>query len=215
MRETVSENLSPEEIERRSFAVITSELGDIELSAENAPVVKRVIHATADFDFARTLSFSEGAVAAGVAALRRGCVIVTDTQMAKAGISKTACGRLGCEVHCHIGDEDVRIEAKERGTTRSRAAADKAATLWGDGMFVVGNAPTALMRLYEHIRSGDLRPALVIGVPVGFVHVVESKELIMSCDVPRIVAMGRKGGSNVAAAIVNALLYRALDAMPV
>lgn len=203
------ENLAPEEIERRSFEIITAELGDAAPPDEVASVVKRVIHTTADFDYAKNLVFSEGAVAAGIAALRQGVPVVTDTQMAKAGINKTVCQALGVAVHCHIADEDVAEAAKLRGTTRSRAAVDKAAALWGDAIYVVGNAPTALLRIDELVRAGKLRPRLVVGCPVGFVQVVESKEAILRSASPHIVARGRKGGSNVAAAIVNALLYRA------
>ena len=210
MSAAIPENLAPEEIERRSFERISAELGDIDLPPENLSVLKRVIHTTADFDYARNLRFSDAAVAIGIAALRRGAAIVTDTTMAKAGINKATCDKLGCEATCHIGDADVARDAKAQGITRSRAAVDKAAHLWNNGIFVVGNAPTALIRLYEHLKEGRFKPALVIGVPVGFVHVVESKELIWSCDVPQIVAFGRKGGSTVAAAIVNALLYQAI-----
>lgn len=202
-------NMSPEEIERKSFEIISRELGDTVLAPGTESVVKRVIHTTADFDYARNLVFSDGAVAAGIEALRGGCAIVTDTQMARSGVNKTACARFGCEVHCHIGDEDVARTARESSTTRSRAAVDKAAGLYGGAVYVVGNAPTALIRMYELIQEGKLRPLLVVGVPVGFVNVVESKELILGCDVPHIVARGRKGGSNVAAAICNALLYNA------
>ena len=202
-------NLAPEEIERRSFAIITAELGDTPLLPGTEPVVKRVIHTTADFDYAANLRFSEGAVAAGVAAFRSGCAVVTDTRMAGAGVNKAACREFGCEVHCHIGDEDVARAARESGATRARAAVDKAVSLHGDNaVYAVGNAPTALIRLYELIREGRVRPRLIIGVPVGFVNVVESKELILGlAGVPFIVARGRKGGSNVAAAICNALLY--------
>lgn len=200
-------SLPPDEIERRSFAIITAELGDTDFPEKALPVVKRVIHTTADFDYARTLYFSDGAIAEGVKALREGCSIVTDTQMARAGINGKALYALGGEVHCHIANTDVAETAKREGCTRSRAAVDKAAAMWGDVVYAVGNAPTALIRICELVAAGSLRPRLVIGVPVGFVNVVESKELLMECGVPCIVARGRKGGSNVAAAICNALLY--------
>lgn len=204
------EQMPPDEIEARSFAIISDELERLNLvpAAAVAPVVKRVIHATADFDYARNLVFSEGAVVRGIEALRSGCPIVTDTQMARAGINAKALGSVGGAVHCHIADGDVAEAAERDRGTRSRAAVDKAAGLWPDAVYAVGNAPTALIRICELFREGVLRPRLVIGVPVGFVNVVESKELLMRCGAPYIAALGRKGGSNVAAAICNALLYR-------
>lgn len=200
-------NLPPGEIEKRSFEIITAELGDTDLPAEVLPIVKRVIHTTADFDYARTLFFSDGVVEKGREALRSGCPVVTDTTMARSGINAGALEKFGAAAHCHIGDPDVREAALRDNCTRSRAAVDKAVELWGDAVYVVGNAPTALLRLCELMQQGRVRPKLVVGVPVGFVNVVESKELLLSTDAPRIVARGRKGGSNVAAAIVNALLY--------
>lgn len=202
-----SAGLGPEEIEKRSFEIIAAELGDVSLPADILPVVKRVIHTTADFEYAGNLYFSDGAAAAGRRALTEGCHIVTDTQMAMAGVNKRALRALGGDAHCHVADDDVAEEAKRNGGTRSRAAVDKAASLWGDAVYAVGNAPTALYRICELIEEGRLRPRLVIGVPVGFVNVVESKELLIRSGVPCIVARGRKGGSNVAAAICNALLY--------
>lgn len=201
--------MTPEEIERRSFAVIEEEMGHASIPEEYAPVVKRVIHATADFDFARTLRFSPGAVPAAVAALRRGTRIVTDTNMAAAGIHKPRLAELGGTAHCLVADADIAALAREQGITRSRAAVDRAAALWPDALYVVGNAPTALMRIHELIMAGTLRPSLVVGVPVGFVNVVESKELLLQSPVPHIVALGRKGGSAVAAAICNALMKMA------
>ena len=201
------EHVLPQDIERRSMEIIAQELGDRRLDDANADVIKRVIHTTADFDYADTLCFSPSAVEKARAALQRGADIVTDTQMAKAGINKQRLGNLGGQVHCFMSDEDVAKAAKEQGTTRAVASMDKALSLQKPLIFAVGNAPTALIRLYEHIQEGRIRPELVIGVPVGFVNVVYAKELIMQADVPFIVARGRKGGSNVAAAIVNALLY--------
>lgn len=203
---TELETVLPQEIERRSFALIESELPHA-LDPAQAPIVKRVIHATADFDFADTLCFSENAVSLALQALKRGATIVTDTNMAKAGINQKALDRLNCRALCFMADETVAALASQNGTTRATAAMEKAADLPGPLIFAVGNAPTALVRLYELIREGRLRPELVIGVPVGFVNVVQSKELIMRAGVPYIVARGRKGGSTVAAAIVNALLY--------
>lgn len=201
------EHVLPQDIERRSMEIIAQELGDRRLDDANADVIKRVIHTTADFDYADTLCFSPSAVEKARAALQRGADIVTDTQMAKAGINKQRLGDLGGQVHCFMSDEDVAKAAKEQGTTRAVASMDKAISLQKPLIFAIGNAPTALIRLYEHIQEGRIRPELVIGVPVGFVNVVYAKELIMQADVPFIVARGRKGGSNVAAAIVNALLY--------
>ena len=172
------------------------------------PIIKRVIHTTADFSYADTLCFSDGAVEAGLAALREGCDIVTDTNMGKSGINKTRLAQYGGEVHCFMADEDVAKEAKSRSITRAVVSMEKSVTLGKDMIYAIGNAPTALIRLYELIAEGRIHPKLIIGVPVGFVNVVEAKELIMTADVPYIVARGRKGGSNVAAAICNALLYQ-------
>ena len=201
------QNVLPADIEKRSFEIITEELGSRPIDPINAPVIKRVIHTSADFDYAENLCFSEGAVENGIAALQRGTCIVTDTQMAKSGINKAMLSKFRGEVFCFMSDEDVAQEAKQNGTTRAVACIDKAAKMDRPLIFAIGNAPTALVRLYELINEGVLKPQLIIGVPVGFVNVVESKELIMQTNVPYIVARGRKGGSNVAAAICNALLY--------
>ena len=205
----MTEIIKPMDIEKRSFEIISEILAEkgVVLPAENEAVIKRAIHTTADFDYAENLVFSEGAVRRGIEALKSGCDIVTDTQMAKAGINKTVLNKLGGEVLCFMSDEDVAAEAKARGITRAAVSMEKAARLEKPLIFAIGNAPTALFALYELIRRGELEPKLIIGVPVGFVNVVESKELIISSQVPHIVARGRKGGSNVAAAIVNALLY--------
>ena len=202
------ETVRPMDIEARSFAILTELLGDTPLNPENELVIKRVIHTTADFDYAQNLCFSEHAVSRGIEALREGCDIVTDTQMAKAGINKTVLGKLGGQVRCFMSDPDVAEEAERRGVTRAVVSMERAAALEKPCIFAVGNAPTALISLYELIRAGKLHPALVIGVPVGFVNVVESKEQIMTVGSPYIVARGRKGGSNVAAAICNAMLYQ-------
>lgn len=201
------ENYTPAEIEHRSFEIIEKELGR-ELDPVQKPIIKRVIHTTADFSYADTLCFSDGAVEAGLAALREGCDIVTDTNMGKSGINKTRLAQYGGEVHCFMADEDVAKEAKSRSITRAVVSMEKSVTLGKDMIYAIGNAPTALIRLYELIAEGRIHPKLIIGVPVGFVNVVEAKELIMTADVPYIVARGRKGGSNVAAAICNALLYQ-------
>ena len=202
------ENIKPMDIEKRSFEIITETLGDTKLDPENELVIKRVIHTSADFDYVQNLVFSEYAVQKGIEALRGGCDIVTDTQMARAGINKTILAKLGGEVHCFMSDEDVAAEAKERGVTRAVVSMERAVKLSKPCIFAIGNAPTALISLHEQMERGLLKPALVIGVPVGFVNVVESKELIIASDVPHIVARGRKGGSNVAAAICNAMLYQ-------
>lgn len=201
------ENVKPMEIEKRSFEIITEELGEIELIPGTEPIVKRCIHTSADFDYAQNLCFSEGVVEKAIEAIKKGACIVTDTQMAKAGINKKALAKFGGEVYCFMSDEDVAAEAKEKGTTRAAVSMEKAAKLNKPLIFAIGNAPTALVKLYDLIKAGEISPELVIGVPVGFVNVVQSKELIMEADAPYIVARGRKGGSNIAACICNALLY--------
>jgi len=203
------EKVSPKDIEARSFAIITEEL-DRELPEELAPIIKRCIHTSADFEYADNLCFSDEAVKKAKEAIRKGACIVTDTQMGKSGINKNILAKHGGEVYCFIGDEDVAEAALKKGTTRAVASMDKAAALKKPLIFAIGNAPTALVRLYELIKEGKLQPELVIGVPVGFVNVVQSKELIMQTNVPYIVARGRKGGSNIAACICNALLYEIL-----
>ena len=209
------ENVKPMEIEKRSFEIITEELGDTPLIPGTELIVKRCIHTSADFDYAKNLCFSEGAVEKAMEAIRNGACIVTDTQMAKAGINKRALARYGGEAYCFMSDEDVAALAKKNGTTRATASMDKAAEMDEKLIFAIGNAPTALVRLYELIEDGKLDPELIIGVPVGFVNVVESKERLLAvCErygVPAIIAMGRKGGSTVAAAICNALLYSAAE----
>ena len=202
------QNVLPDEIEKRSFEIISQELGQIELDPLIEPVLKRVIHTTADFEYVENLKFSQDAVKKGMEALRNGAVIITDTQMARSGINKKTLEELGGEALCYMADDDVAADAKANGTTRATASMDKAAKLEKPVIFAIGNAPTALVRLYELIKEEKLKPELIIGVPVGFVNVVESKELIMELDIPYIVAQGRKGGSNVAAAICNAMLYQ-------
>lgn len=201
------ENVLPADIEKRSFEIIGEELGEICLDPLQEPVIKRVIHTTADFEYLERLYFSEDVITKMREAIRNGACIVTDTQMAKSGINKKELAKYGGEVYCFMSDEDVAQEAKKNQSTRAVASMDKAAALGKELIFAIGNAPTALIRLYELIEEGKLSPKGIIGVPVGFVNVVEAKELIMETDVPCIVARGRKGGSNVAAAICNALLY--------
>ena len=208
---TELEQVRPADIEKRSFEIITEELGDRVLLPGTEPIVKRCIHTSADFDYADNLAFSDHAVDRALDAVRHGASIVTDTQMARAGINKKRLARYGGEVHCFMSDEDVAETARLNGTTRAATCMDKAAELYGNErlIFAVGNAPTALVRLYELVNEEVLRPELIIGVPVGFVNVVQSKELILGLkDTPYIVARGRKGGSNIAACICNALLYQ-------
>ena len=208
MHQIELEKVLPAEIEARSFEIITEELGDTLLVPGTEPIVKRCIHTSADFDYAKNLVFTEGVVEHAIDALRNGACIVTDTQMGKAGINKKKLAKYGGEVFCFMSDEDVAKIAKEQGTTRATASMDKAAGLNKKLIFAIGNAPTALVRLYELIQEGRLKPELIIAVPVGFVNVVQSKELIMALnDIPSITARGRKGGSNIAACICNALLY--------
>ncbi len=203
------ENVKPMDIETRSFEIITEELGEKneKLIPGTELIVKRCIHTSADFDYADNLCFSDQAVQKAMQAIKEGACIVTDTQMARSGINKKALARYGGEVYCFMSDEDVAAEARARGVTRAVVSMEKAAKLDKKVIFAIGNAPTALVALYEMIEAGTLSPELVIGVPVGFVNVVPSKELIMQTDVPYIVARGRKGGSNIAACICNALLY--------
>ena len=203
------EKINPLDIEKRSFEIISSELNGVVLDEDKAPIIKRVIHTTADFEYIDNMYFSEGVVEVALEALKRGAAIVTDTNMAKSGIDKAAAARLGCEVHCFMADEDVAKSAKEQGVTRAAVCMEKAVELKKPVIIAVGNAPTALIRLEELMREGKIKPELIIGVPVGFVNVVESKELIINSGADAIIARGRKGGSNVAAAIVNALLYMA------
>ncbi|MGN0801419.1 MAG: precorrin-8X methylmutase [Candidatus Faecivicinus sp.] len=200
--------MKPMEIERRSFEIITEELGDRKIDPENELVVKRVIHTTADFDYYENLAFSQHAVPELMKALRDGCDIVTDTTMAQSGINKRMLARFGGRALCFIGDADVAEEAKARGVTRSLVSMEKAARLEKPLIFAIGNAPTALFSICDLMRAGKLQPRMVIGVPVGFVNVVEAKEEVMRTAEHYIVARGRKGGSNVAAAIVNAALYQ-------
>ena len=208
---TKPEYIKPQEIEQRSMQIIENELLHIyhrSLDPVTAPVIKRVIHTTADFGYADTLSFSEGAVEKGLEALRSGTTIITDTMMAMSGINKKRLAQFGGSVLCYMQDSDVADEAKARGLTRAAVSMEKTAAGGEDYIYAIGNAPTALITLYDLVREGRIHPKLIIGVPVGFVNVEEAKELILKLDVPFIVARGRRGGSNVAAAIVNALLYQ-------
>ena len=208
------EEVKPREIEERSFTIISDELGARTFAPHTELIVKRCIHTSADFDYADNLCFSQDAAVKAMEAIKRGVSVVTDTNMALAGITKPGLAKLGGTACCYMADPEVAAAAKEAGTTRAVAAMKKAAQEHPGAILAVGNAPTALLTIAEQIESG-LRPALVIGVPVGFVNVVESKERLFAvCEkhgVPAIVAMGRKGGSNVAAAICNALIYSAAE----
>lgn len=199
--------VKPNEIEKRSMEIITQELNGRTWPEPQFSIVKRCIHTSADFDYADNLCFSENAAMLGVEALRRGAVIVTDTKMAWSGINKKKLAEYGGEAYCFMSDEDVAKEAQERECTRAAICMERGAALGKEVIFAVGNAPTALIRLYELIQEGKVDPALIIGAPVGFVNVVEAKELIMTAGVPYIVPRGRKGGSNIAATICNAMLY--------
>lgn len=203
------EHLLPEQIEQRSFEILDGELKKrgIVLPKEQEMITKRVIHTTADFEYTDTLTFSEGAVGIARELLKKGADIVTDTNMALSGINKRSLAGLGGEVHCYMADETVAKLARERGTTRAAVSMEIAAKIQKPVIFAVGNAPTALIQIYEMMQGSDWRPAFVIGVPVGFVNVEAAKELILQTDVPFIINRGRKGGSNVAAAICNALVY--------
>ena len=203
------ERLLPEEIEKRSFEIISAELKQrgIDLPEEEAMITKRVIHTSADFDYTKTLSYSKDAVRVAKELMLHGADIVTDTNMALSGINKKKLAQFGGQVHCFMADEEGARIAKERGTTRAAVSMEMASKLTKPVIFAIGNAPTALIQLYEMMQTSDWRPAFVIGVPVGFVNVEAAKELIMETDVPYIVNRGRKGGSNVAAAICNALIY--------
>ena len=198
-----SKEMAPGDTERRSFEIITEELGGRTFPPLEEPVVKRVIHTTADFSYADSLVFTHDAAHCALDALRAGATVLTDTNMALAGISKPALAKLG-----YMADPDVAAAARAAGTTRAVASMDKACGIEGPLIVAVGNAPTALLRLAELMDAGKIAPALVVGVPVGFVNVVEAKEELLARRVPAIVARGRKGGSTVAAAIMNALLYQ-------
>ena len=203
------ENVLPREIEKRSFELITEELGERTFPEEQEPIIKRCIHTSADFDYADNLCFSENAANIGVEALKNGAHIVTDTRMAWSGINKKKLASFGGEAHCFMSDDDVAKEAKERGCTRAAICMERGAVLAEEKnvIFAIGNAPTALIQLYEMLKDQRFRPEFIIGVPVGFVNVEAAKELILETEVPHIINRGRKGGSNVAAAICNAILY--------
>ena len=201
--------MKPHEIEQLSFQIIDGEAGDHGFSTDQWPVVRRVIHTSADFEWQQMIRFHPQAIVSGVSAIRSGYPIITDTNMARAGIRQRDLVRFGGTVNCYMTDERVAETAARKGITRAKAAVDVAAPEITGGIYVVGNAPTALLRLVELIDQGTLRPALVVGLPVGFVNAAEPKALLLECDVPHVTNVGRKGGSNVAAAVVNALIIKA------
>jgi len=205
--------MRPEEIEAESFRIIDAEVGDHSWSPREWPVVRRTIHTSADFDYARSMVFSPGAVERGIAALRAGRGIATDTTMALAGIAKPRLAAFGIRAACFVADPDVAVAARAEGATRSVLAMRKGGTDPANGIFVIGNAPTALFELLRIVREEKVRPDLIVGLPVGFVGAAESKERLIAeateRGVPFITSRGRKGGSNVAAAVVNALLIAA------
>ncbi len=200
--------VKPMEIERKSFEIISDRLKGKSFENGTEDIVKRAIHTSADFDYYDNLVFSHNAVDKALSALKKGATILTDTNMAFSGINKGIAAKLGCNVKCFMSDEDVAYTAKARGITRAMVSMEKACGIEGELIIAIGNAPTALIRIDELVKEGRLKPSLVIGVPVGFVNVVEAKELIIESSIPYIVARGNKGGSNIAAAIVNALLYK-------
>ncbi|SDB05847.1 precorrin-8X methylmutase [Pseudobutyrivibrio sp. YE44] len=203
------EYVLPTEIEKRSFEIIGQELSEmgIVLDPIQEPITKRVIHTSADFDYASTMRYSKDAIEIAHNLIRNGADIVTDTNMAKAGINKKKLESFGGQVHCFMADEDVAAEAKARQVTRATVSMERAAKLNKPVIFAIGNAPTALISLYELMEAGTFTPEFVIGVPVGFVNVVPAKELFLNSKIPYIINEGRKGGSNIAAAICNALIY--------
>mgnify|MGYP004456760203 FL=1 len=204
------EYILPADIEKRSFEIISQELAEknIVLPEEQRLVTMRAIHTTADFDYAGTMRYSADAVSVAKNLLQSGADIVTDTNMAFTGINKKKLAQYGGQAHCFMADEDVAIEAKRRQVTRATVSMEKAMRIDKPVIFAIGNAPTALISLHEIMQKTGKKPEFVIGVPVGFVNVEAAKELIMESDIPYIVNQGRKGGSNVAAAICNALLYQ-------
>ena len=203
--------MKPQEIENLSFKIIEQEAGNHAFGDDQWPIVRRMIHTSADFEYINTVRFYPGAVQKGIAAIQRGCQIFTDTNMARVGIRKKEVYEFGGDVSCLIADEGVAKKAKALGTTRALAAVDMACDRMKDGIYVIGNAPTALLRLIELIKDKKANPALVIGFPVGFVNAAESKDELMALDFPYITNKGRKGGSNIAASIVNAIAIMAFE----
>ena len=204
--------MKPEEIERSSFEIIDHEAGKHHFTEPQWSIVRRMIHTTADFEFKERVRFHPGAIAAGIEAIHNGNLIITDTNMARVGIRTTELAQFGVSVKCYMNDPLIHEKAKSNGTTRAKVAVDMAVNDMRDGIYVVGNAPTALLRLIELINKSKARPALIIGLPVGFVNAAESKAALMEMDYPYISNLGRKGGSNLAASVVNALAILAREA---
>lgn len=202
--------LKPEAIETESFRIIDSEIGPHQFDAQQWPVVRRVIHTTADFELAEQVEFSWGAIDRALTALRGGAKILCDTNMVLSGVNKTRLAKLGGSVVCHVADPQVASEAKESGLTRSTFALRKGVAE-GCTIFLIGNAPTALFELLRLVEAGEVQPDLIVGVPVGFVGAAESKDALLATDLPFIAIKGRKGGSAIAAAILNALMIQAED----
>jgi len=201
--------MKPEEIESTSFDIIDAEVGNHDFNAPQWSIVRRMIHTTADFEFKDMVRIHPGAIAAGIQAIRSGKMIITDTNMARVGIRTQELAQFGVTVKCFMNDPRIHEKAKSNGTTRAKAAVDMAADDMNGGIYVVGNAPTALLRLIELINEDQVAPALIIGLPVGFVNAAESKAALLELDYPSITNIGRKGGSNLAASVVNALIILA------
>lgn len=198
-------NLSPGDIEARSFAIIDAEAPVHDWSIDAWTIVRRMIHTTADFEYAHSVRMHQRAISRGCQAIKAGCSVFTDTGMARSGISTHRLDPFGVKVECHIADPMVAESARQNGTTRAYAAVDAVKERLNDAIYVVGNAPTALWRLLDLIKAGDAQPALVVGLPVGFVNAAEAKDALVASEYPHITAVGRKGGSAVAASVINAL----------
>jgi precorrin-8X/cobalt-precorrin-8 methylmutase len=205
------DHMQPNEIEKKSFSIIDQEAGEHGLPKNQWTIVRRMIHTSADFDYIHCVKFHHDAIQAGLKAIRTGKTIITDTQMAMAGIRKKSLEKYGCRVKCFIGDENVAQKALHDKTTRAAAAVDYAQDLMNGGIYAVGNAPTALLRLLELVEQDRIKPALILGFPVGFVNAAESKADLCHCKIPYITNIGRKGGSNIVAAVLNALIIMAED----
>ena len=201
--------MKPEEIESTSFDIIDAEVGNHDFNEPQWSIVRRMIHTTADFEFKDMVRIHPGAIATGIQAIRSGKMIITDTNMARVGIRTKELAQFGVTVKCYMNDPRIHEKAQSTGTTRAKAAVDMAADDMNGGIYVVGNAPTALLRLIELINEGQVGPALIIGLPVGFVNAAESKTALLELDYPSITNIGRKGGSNLAASVVNALIILA------
>jgi precorrin-8X/cobalt-precorrin-8 methylmutase len=202
--------LKPEEIESESFRIIDSEVGPHQFDEQQWPIVRRVIHTTADFDLAEQLRFSWNVVDQAIAALRGGAKILCDTNMVLSGVNKSRLAQMGGSIACHVANPQVAADARAAGLTRSTIALRKGVED-GCNIFLIGNAPTALFELLRLAEAGEVQPALIVGVPVGFVGAAESKDALIDADLPYIAIAGRKGGSAIAAAILNALLIQAED----